>query len=425
MMRLIPLIIILLFNIITLFIQPLKDIVLYLNIVYFLLLLFLWFKSLNSKNNNPIKKITEAKEYSPIKEEIIYERSQQDIECEEKYEICKNQILNLSEKFYYFSNSIPIIEALNKSTQEFETETLKKVFNQFELIWNESETLIKESEKSMDSIFETNGGSNLGYILNSSKEINRDFQNFLPLLESMKRLTEKFVNISMESFNTISKTTKDIEGLAEQVKVISINVRIEAARIKDSGGFKVLGTDISKFADKTSLFAKSTNDKIKNTIGTIDKLKTELTEKLKDVSISVKSMHGKINPFESILEESAISLKNVIGNLNKVSGELNSNLKTSLGNLQFQDITSQEMNHLIDFLRYVESTVFDSNKMEQFIKHIDEKDLKKDLLSQIDKISTTGNEAEVIAKFAKKWGIKFKEEIEENFNSIDDGTFLF
>ncbi len=419
MKNFIPLIIILLFNIMSLFIPPLKFLITYLNIAYFISQLFIWFKT-----RNTIIQTSEIHVDLPI-EEKIPEVSKHETEIEEKYNICKNQISDLTEKFYYFSSSIPIMEALNKSTQEFETVTLKKVFDQFELIWNESETLFNDSEKSMESIFDTNKSSNLGYILNSSKEINRDFQNFLPVLESMNSLAEKFVNISMESFNTISKTTKDIEDLSEQVKVISINVRIEAARIKDSGGFKVLGTDITKFADKTSLFAKSTNDKIQNTISTIDELKNELTGKLTDVSRIVNNIYSKINPFESILEESAISLKNVIGNLNRVSGELNSNLKTSLGNLQFQDITSQEMNHIIDFLRYVESQVSDSGHFDKHFKNIDKEDLKKDLLFQIDKISTTGNEAEVIKKFGKEWGITYKEEHNEDFNAVDDGTFLF
>lgn len=331
----------------------------------------------------------------------------------------------LANKFYYFKESIPLIESLAKSTKDFEEKTLKKVFDQFEHIWNESETIVKESEITMKSIFDTNNSSNLGYILDSSKDINRDFSSFLPVLESMSKLTEKFINTSVDSLKEISQTTKDIEDLAEQVKVISINVRIEAARIKDSGGFKVLGEDITNFADKTSLFAKTTDDNIQHTLTVIENLREELSGKLGNVSNMVQSMYKKVNPFEEILEKSANSLKEVIDDLNKVSGELNSNLKLSLGNLQYQDVTSQETAHIIDFLKNIEETNTHSKELDEKLSLEEKNKIKRDILVYLDKISTTGNEAKMISEFSNIWNIKYKDEAKDNFDEVDDGTFLF
>lgn len=389
---------------------------LYITVINFSLLLLLLILIKNRKKETVIveKVITPP----PVESQPHHIESVDNTEIEEL-------LLEASEKFHFFKLSIPLMEELTRGTQEFEETTLKRVFTQFEEIWNESETLIKESEITMESIFDTDKSTNLGYILASSKEINHDFNAFIPVLESMNQLTEQFVHTSHESFKTISQTTKEIEDLAEQVKVISINVRIEAARIQDSGGFKVLGADISNFADKTSQFAQATNDKINNTLVTIDTLKSDLEKRLKEVSSMAKLMSNKINPFESILEQSAISLKDIISKLNRVSGELNYNVKNSLANLQFQDVTRQESEHIIEFLKHIESIVSFFEKIDNDISAERDREIKEEILHVLDRLSTTGNEAKRVEEFSRKWQVELKREDIDDFNSVDDGTFLF
>lgn len=426
MRHLIFLILFLLLNIIAFFKNDFNIFLPYINASYFLFLII--YKLLKSKNrvkytDTHLIENMEIESEEIVKKEELNEESDnsKNTNCPE----LENIINQLANRFYFFKQSVPIIEALAKSTKEFEEITLKKVFDQFEHIWNESETIVKESEITMKSIFDTNTKGNLGYILDSSKDINRDFSNFLPVLDSMSKLTETFIDTSVDSLKSISETTKDIQDLAEQVKVISINVRIEAARVKDSGGFKVLGEDITNFADKTTLFAQTTDDNIQSTLETIEQLRVELSNKLKNVEAMVQSMYKKVNPFEDILEKSATSLKDVINDLNKVSGELNSNLKMSLGNLQYQDVTSQETAHIIDFLKYIEELNTHGRELESNLSNEEKTKIKKDILIYLDNISTTGNEADRINEFASRWNVKYKEEHSENYDELDDGTFLF
>lgn len=426
MIILIFLIIVILINISSFFVPMVMQYTSYINITSLLIILVLQIlKKVKAKKGIDIdEKKTEEhmKETAPNSQ---LEQKEESAETASEIEKYNDKLKNIAERYYFFKTSIPIIESLSKSTREYEEKTLKKVFDQFEEIWNESETIVKESEKSMESIFDTRSSQNMGYILNSSKEINDDFTNFLPVLKQMSSLTDSFIDVSFESFKDISRTTKDIEDLAEQVKVISINVRIEAARIKDSGGFKVLGEDITNFADKTTMFAQSTNDRIQNTLTEIENLKNDLSNKLSIVKDMVNNMYQKINPFEGILEKSSQSLRDVINDLNKVSGELNTNLKQSLGNLQYQDVTKQESEHIIEFLQNIEETSSHIGDLESFLNNDDKRHLQKEILQYLDKISTTGNEADKIEKYAKEWGISYKDEVHEHFDEVDDGTFLF
>ncbi len=139
----------------------------------------------------------------------------------------------------------------------------------------------------------------------------------------------------------------------------------------------------------------------------------------------IRSMYEKITPFESILNNFATALKGIMNNLNKVSGELNNNLQSSLGDLQYQDVTSQETGHIIDFLKNVEETSVLLDTLEKVLSEDEKKQIKKELLVYLDEICTTGGEAEQIEKFGTKWQVEYKKESEESFDELDDGTFLF
>lgn len=329
------------------------------------------------------------------------------------------------EKVFYIKECIPIIEKFSLNTREYEERVLQDLFKEFEEIWKESDIIVKNSESSMKSIFDPEIRDNLGYVLNASNEINNDFSQFMPVLKVMSQLADKFISTSIESFNTVTRTTKDIVDLAEQVKVISINVRIEAARVKDSGGFNILGNDISNFAERTSEVASITNKKIKETMSDIIDLKDELTKQLNNVEGMAENIFTKVSPFEGILRESSKAVMDVIKNLNIISEELQENLKKSISKMQYQDITNQETGHLIQLLKQIEDLDLINDNFKDTLGLEKQNEIRTDIINYLGDISTTLTEENEISNLAKEWGI---EVIHENITSgkeTDDGVFLF
>ncbi len=331
-----------------------------------------------------------------------------------------------SEKVFYIKECISIIENLSINTRRFEEETLLSLFEEFEEIWENSDTIFKDSETSLESIFDTRVQNNLGHVINASNEINNDFTKFMPVLNILSQLTDKFIRTSIDSFNTITKTTKDIVELAEHVKVISINVRIEAARVKDSGGFKILGNDISNFAEKTSTVALSTNKQIKETMDQIENLKQELSSQLHYVEKMAQNMYVKVSPFENILKSSSESVMNVIKNLNTTSGQLQDNLKYSISKLQYQDITNQETDHILMMLKQIEEVELNNNnKFDVELSNDKKREIRIKILDHLKEISTTASEESEIVKLSKKWNIELDITESTSGKSINEGVFLF
>lgn len=336
------------------------------------------------------------------------------------------ELIPVTHKLYYFKMVLPLIERLYYSTRDMEEKTLKSVFTRFESIWNESESIVSTSEETMKQIFDKNSKDNLNHVMNTSREISQDFTDFIPVLEHLEKLTDQFMSTAITSLHSIQSTTSAIEDLAEQVKVISINVRIEAARIKgESGGFNVLGSDISEFAEKTTSFARTTGEKVSDTVKEVTILKDELSEKLNMVSSKIKNIYSRITPFEEILESSTRSLSNIVNDLHRVSGEQHENIKGSLAQLQYQDVSSQETDHILQLLQSVETQNSECSQLTENLTRDKQEEIKESILKYIKQIITTGNEAALLEAFSREWGIHLDKGTSEDFDEVDDGTFLF
>ncbi|MGL1891692.1 MAG: methyl-accepting chemotaxis protein [Spirochaetaceae bacterium] len=416
MIRITILLLIITLNVVGIFFNNFTNIT---SILSILMVLYLFYVTRNRKNmsEQPIEKEIVELEINTPKDDIS------EVIIEDKSEIDSNN--QYSENFFYIKECLHVIENLSINTRKFEEDTLQSLFKEFEEIWSESEVIVRDTKESMKSIFDANSKDNLAYVLNTSKEINNDFTNFIPVLNVMNNVADKFIQTSIESFDTITKTTKDIVDLAEQVKVISINVRIEAARVKDSGGFKVLGNDISNFAERTSKVALSTNEQIKTTMQVIDSLKSELSQQLDSVKNQAQSIFAKVSPFEKILYSSSESVMDVIKKLNIISGELQSNLRNSISKLQYQDITNQESDHLIQILKQIEKVELSNLNFDETLTMEKKKDIRERIINYLKDISTTSNEENEVERLAKQWGVRIVVDTRKPGKENDDGVILF
>lgn len=414
----IPILSFLLINSINLF-YPINTIgLLFLNVALFIFyIVFPFNKDINKSADLDIKNEEINTEIESSTEDIVY----LDPRGENRPETCHN----CTEQIYFIHESIPIIKDLINNTLENEEEIIKGLFKNFEEISNESDAIVEESEKSMNSIFHSDDDNNLTYILDSSKKITKDFSAFLSVINEMARATDNFVATSFKSFDAITNMTKEIIDLSEQVHLISINVRIESARIKDSGGFKVLGKDISDFSEKTSKVARTTNDKIKNAIMDIEIQKNELSTKIENVENTAKEIFTKVSPFEGIIKTTSDSILDIIKNFNNVSNSLQGNLQKSITKLQYQDITSQEITHIIQIFERINHSGLLDRDYSLYLTEEKKMSIKLDILNFLKEISTTITEENEITSISKDWGIPVIEEAKVDSEEISPDIFLF
>lgn len=84
--------------------------------------------------------------------------------------------------------------------------------------------------------------------------------------QKMKQMIEAMVNIS-EISQKIDSIMKDIEAIATQTNLLSLNAAIEAARAGEAGaGFAVVADEIGQLASQSAEAAKNTNVLVENTV---------------------------------------------------------------------------------------------------------------------------------------------------------------
>lgn len=153
----------------------------------------------------------------------------------------------------------------------------------------ELESVSRDIQRNSDRIFEGTGEQeqavrNLKSILDRltgelSANVNAAFRITGEMAESVERIsvTGKEINALKGSMDQIASMSKSIESIideinsiADQTNILSINATIEAARAGNAGkGFAVVASEVGSLAQKSAEAAKRTNDLITSTIAAV------------------------------------------------------------------------------------------------------------------------------------------------------------
>lgn len=150
--------------------------------------------------------------------------------------------------------------------------------------------------------------------------------------EKMTELTGAMENIKATS-GEIEKIIGDIEGIASQTNLLSLNAAIEAARAGEAGrGFAVVADQIRKLAEDSAASAVTTKQLIDKAIAEIQK-GNEITE---DTSLTLNNV---INEMEKIVvavehireasDQQAVSVKEIETSVEQISGVIQNNSATA------------------------------------------------------------------------------------------------
>lgn len=339
-----------------------------------------------------------------------------------------------AEMLYEIRHSLPAVERLADSSGQYEKKTISSILTQFEQVWDYSKELVEDSGETI-ARFSREGAKDdrsLSYIGEKNVEITARVESFISLVGKLEKAANQFLESAVGGLESIRSTAGIIEDMAERIKVISINVRIEAARIAGQhSGFHILGQEITAFADQTAQFAQTTHQQIEQTFQQIQPLRDELLEDLSRVRMDMDGIGSAMAPYKEIIDETFINLDKVIHNLNELSLNITTKMKKTIGQLQFHDIINQENEHVIGFLKNLENSCLDRGTAgfsEQFLDDAVKRAIRKAIIDDISALMTTGNERLVVEALRKEMGLEESAEPELDLSEsqiLDDNTILF
>ena len=168
----------------------------------------------------------------------------------------------------------------------------------------------------------------------------------------------RFIEMSnmVHSMNRISETSKkieniisQIEGIASQTNLLSLNASIEAARAGEAGrGFAVVATEIRNLADQSAKSAVDTRELVANTLFEIEegnKVATCTAEVLDEVVDSIRNIAER----SRMLSENAVAQAAAMGEadagINRISEVVQSNSAASEeASATSEELSAQAMN---------------------------------------------------------------------------------
>ena len=149
-----------------------------------------------------------------------------------------------------------------------------------------------------------------------------------------------------------------IHDVASQTNLLALNAAIEAARAGDAGrGFAVVADEVRKLSQQTEISVKKIEEGIS---GVSQLIENRLTVKLANSSVdeertTLEKFAEQLNLLGQSYEQLTHREQEILAQIGSSSERLNNMFMETMASVQFQDITRQQVEQVIDSVGHIDS----------------------------------------------------------------------
>lgn len=259
---------------------------------------------------------------------VVIKVKESDIESSYLLDINGGKIKIISDKIQNVASGTEEISSSMQESSASIEEILAKIVNA-----HDYSNKINDKSKE-NSIIAKNMKNNASEILKISEiEKEETMEKYILIKEKLDKSLKK-----VEVIKDIVDMAENINSIASQTNMLSLNASIEAARAGESGrGFAVVAEEVRKLAEESSETASNIQNVLKNVVSSVNDLKETSNEVLEAMKHNMDSNYNRINyvnkeysnsgetidKMANILEEETDNIANVLNeivdNVNQLS----------------------------------------------------------------------------------------------------------
>jgi|GEM_PF-2435200 len=269
-----------------------------------------------------------------------------------------NNLLNISLTIMRIYHKIPYYQKLLYHSVHKTEEAAMTLIEKFETLSSEFYKTKNDCFDNLNKLKKGIKGKTFEDVINEAKNAIQKYKDLIDdLMELNKKNGDKMDKIG-EWVLKVNSIIKDISDISERSKLISINSAIEAAGLGEKGkGFRILSNEIRELNKKTDSLTNEINNIMNEfnefTKKMLEEWEVESSQMIKNIEHTSEHaqeiMNMLINSYSMVsdsFEKSTNSTERVEESLNK-----------ALISLQFQDITRQQIESVINLLKSVQDEI--------------------------------------------------------------------
>lgn len=168
--------------------------------------------------------------------------------------------------------------------------------------------------------------------------------------ERSQRTNQDRIRAVAEQVRALSPLAALISDISRQTNLLAINASIEAARAgREGAGFKVVATEVRRLSTQTAEAARQITEGIQSAATTIDvELSNAENMQGSAAATQLEEIAHHVQAMSQTLAEVVPYLGELSTSMDSGMAEVNSDIIETLGDMQFQDINRQLLEHIKD-----------------------------------------------------------------------------
>ena len=196
---------------------------------------------------------------------------------------------------------------------------------------SEQEQAVKDLEQVMDSLVQELNMS-AGVSQNAADAALSAAQTIRTTGMQMQTLEEAIDKISAMSAQ-IEEIIGEINSIAHQTNMLSLNASIEAARVGENGkGFAVVATQVGDLAARSAQAAKQTSELITNSINAVEEgrvITKKTAEEFSTVVRQIEEASRSVNEITEMVTQNVNTVTQAVDGLNVIASVVEKNMQIS------------------------------------------------------------------------------------------------